>query len=155
MDLNGPVGMIVTALLLLGMAIWLGGFVALISVARSVRATLPADQRVAFFRHLGPRYGIVATTALLVALAAGALMLASGPWTAISTALIWTAIGLLCLGVLQARRMTRLRRGALQSPADARFAARIGIEARWALVLRAGIGLVSLALLALGLIRTV
>lgn len=56
----------------------------------------------------------------------------------------------LAVGVAQARRMTRLRAAALADPSDSRFTHRIRSGAHTATVLRAAIGLLSLALIALG-----
>jgi hypothetical protein len=54
------------------------------------------------------------------------------------------------VAVHQARRMTRLRRDLVSMPADTLLAARIGREARAAWVLRAALGLLSVALVVLG-----
>jgi hypothetical protein len=53
-------------------------------------------------------------------------------------------------GVVQARGMTRLRQRAVREPGDAALTARIERNARRALVLRALIGALTVALLALG-----
>ncbi|MFY9650898.1 hypothetical protein, partial [Trebonia sp.] len=53
-------------------------------------------------------------------------------------------------GVVQARRMTRLRRAALRDPGSAELAAKVRCGARNAVVLRASIAALSLALLGLG-----
>jgi hypothetical protein len=54
------------------------------------------------------------------------------------------------LGIGQARRMTRLRRSALDRPGETTLAARVNRCAVHAGVLRGLIGVLSLALLALG-----
>jgi len=54
------------------------------------------------------------------------------------------------VGVVQARRMTRLRRASLAASEDAALASGVRRGARAATLLRASIGLLSLALIALG-----
>lgn len=155
----GPAGQAaLLGLLVLSGAIWLGGWVALFLLARSTTATLSREARVAFFRHFGRRYGVVATGALLVGLTAGILLLAAVPWTRLSTCLVAVAAILLLVlgvGVLQARRMTRLRRALLATSADTTLAARVARGARTAIVLRAAIGAISLLILVLAVLRAV
>ncbi|MGH7498639.1 MAG: hypothetical protein ACREL3_07300, partial [Gemmatimonadales bacterium] len=55
----------------LASAIWVGGLVAIFVAARAASRTLDPAQRVAFFRSLGRTYGVVGTTALLVAIVSG------------------------------------------------------------------------------------
>lgn len=57
-------------------------------------------------------------------------------------------------GVAQARRMTRLRRHALRDAEDVGMADWLRRAARRATLLRAGIGALSLALIALGALLT-
>lgn len=139
--------------LLIAGSVWVGGYVAIGVVARvTVRTLGPAD-RVAFFRALGRVYGIVGTVALALALGSGAALAADRPWDGTLTATAALAAALvaaLAFGVLQARRMTRLRRDALDRPGDAALAARVRSGARNASLLRASIGLLSLAVLILG-----
>ncbi|NKZ05558.1 hypothetical protein [Actinomadura latina] len=136
-------------------SVWFGGFVAIGVVARVTFRTLGPTDRVAFFRALGRMYGIVGTAALVIALGSGAALVAGRPWggtltaTAVLAAALVAALG---FGVLQARRMTRLRRDALAHPDDEPLAARVRRGARGAGLLRASIGLLSLALLILGTI---
>ncbi|MGH3404602.1 MAG: hypothetical protein ACRDRJ_19185, partial [Streptosporangiaceae bacterium] len=59
-------------------------------------------------------------------------------------------VSCLTVAVVQARRMTRLRRCALAAPADAGLARRLSQGARAAAVLRATIGALSLTLIVLG-----
>ncbi|MEU5995012.1 hypothetical protein ABZ806_39060 [Spirillospora sp. NPDC047418] len=139
--------------LLIATSVWFGGFVAIGVVARvTVRTLGPAD-RVAFFRALGRLYGIVGTAALVLAIGTGAALVADHPWdgTLTATAVLTAAlVAALAFGVLQARRMTRLRRDSLAHPDNASLAARVRRGARSAGVLRASIGLLSLAVLVLG-----
>lgn len=143
--------------LVLAAAVWVGGFVVIVVVARVARRTVPPAERIAFFGTLGRHYGLVSVLALLAGLATGAVLLAGRPWTGplIATA---TVGGLLVVGTLvgvaQARRMTRLRRHALRDPEDVGMADRLRRAARCATLLRAGIGALSLALVALGALLT-
>lgn len=134
-------------------AVWVGGFVVLVVVAGVAGRTLEPGVRVAFFRALGRRYGVVGGVALAAGLVASAVLLAHRPWTGLLTAAA-TVAGLLVLasvaGVVQARRLTRLRRRALAEGADAVLAARVRRTARRARLLRAGIGGLSPVLVVLG-----
>jgi hypothetical protein len=157
-DLSTPLHGVLLGLLLVSSAIWLGGWVALVVLARSTTATLSRAERVKFFRHFGRRWGIVSTVALLVAYAAGGILLAASPWTAISTGLVVVAVVILLVlgvGVLQARRMSHLRHSAAAAPHDAQLASRVRTGGRRATMLRAGIGVLSLAMLVLAVIRVV
>jgi hypothetical protein len=133
-------------------AVWVGGFVTLVVVARAARHTIGAAERVAFFRALGRGYGVVSGVALLVGLVSGALLLAGRPWTGPVIATVAVAALLVAgtvAGVAQARRLTRLRRRALT---EAALADRVRAAARRAALLRAGIGGLSVALVALGVV---
>jgi hypothetical protein len=154
--LPAPLVGVLLGLLVVSSAIWLGGWVALVIVARSTTATLSRHDRVAFFRHFGPRFGIVATIALVVADASGVILLARTTWTAVSTWLVVLAVVILsalAVGVLQARRMTRLRRATAAAPDDATLATRVRRGARSALVLRAGLGVLTLATVVLAVVQ--
>lgn len=141
--------------LVVATAIWVGGFVAIAVVARVARSTLQPAQQVVFFRGLGRSYGTVASVALAVALGTGAALVADRAWdvtlsaaAVVAAALVVTTV----VGVAQARRMTRLRRRALDERDDAELAARLRRGASRAWVLRALIGGLSLALVALGVV---
>lgn len=149
---------VVLGVLLVSSAVWLGGWVALVVVSRSTSATLDRAARVAFFRHFGRRWGIVSTVALLLAYATGGMFLFATTWDSVSTWLVVLAVTLLVIlgpGVLQARRMSRLRRAALAAPADEQLASRVRSSRRAAVALRGGIGLLSLAMLVLAVTRVV
>lgn len=138
---------------LLAACIWVGGYVAIAVVAQTARATLGPAERVQFFRALGRRYLVVGAPALAVALGGGAGLLSEHGWDATVAAAVAVAIALvaaLAIGVVQARRMTRLRAAALAKPDDPDLERGVQRGARGALVLRASIGLLSLALIALG-----
>lgn len=138
----------------LGSCVWVGGYVAIAVVARVASRTIEPAQRVAFFRGLGRSYLLVGGSALLVALATGAglasdhvgdqgLLVAT---VAVAAVLIVSLV----VGVVQARRLTRLRATALTARDDEPLALHVRREARAATLLRAAIGLLSLALIALG-----
>jgi uncharacterized membrane protein len=134
-------------------AIWVGGFIAIGVVARAAAPTIGPADRVAFFRALGRSYGVVGGVALVVALGTGAVLLSGRPWDAalISTVAVAAALVLATVtGVLQARRMTVLREAALQQRDDAQLGGRVVRDARRATALRSVIGLLTLALVALG-----
>jgi hypothetical protein len=137
---------------LLGCCVWVGGFVAIAVVARVARQQLDRPAQVAFFRALGRGYVRLGGPALLVALAAGAALLASRPWDPAALAALLMAGSLLLVtaaGIVQARGMTRLRARALGAPDDGALAARVRRGAVRAGLLRASMGALSLALLAI------
>jgi uncharacterized membrane protein len=141
------------ALHALAASIWVGGLVVIFVVARAASATLDPATRVAFFRSLGRRYGVVGSVALLVALATGALLLRGHPWDRllIATAIVAGALLVAAvLGMAQARAMTRLRRQALSGAGSVGLTPRIRRGAALAGVLRGAIALLTLALVVLG-----
>jgi uncharacterized membrane protein len=138
---------------MLASCVWVGGYVAIAVVARVAVRTLEPAQRVAFFRGLGRSYLRVGAPALVVALGTGAGLAGDHAWDAALLATAVTAaalVGSLAVGVAQARRMTRLRVAALETPHDEPLVRRVRRGARAATLLRAAIGLLSLALIALG-----
>lgn len=144
-----------SGVLVLAAAVWVGGFVTLVVVARVARQTVGPAERVAFFRRLGRGYAVVAGPALAVALASGASLLYDHRWDGMLVATLIVAAALVAatlVGVAQARQMTRLRRGAVQRSDDAALAGRVRRGARTAGILRALIGALSIALLALGVV---
>ena len=146
-------GTTLTAVLVLATAVWVGGLVAIFVVARVARVTLEPKERVAFFRGLGRVYGPTGGAALTVALASAAVLAATRRWDGQLTAGTAVAAGLVAVtvaGVIQARRMTRLRQDALRDPGRPELAAKVRQGARNAAMLRAAIAALSLALLALG-----
>lgn len=138
---------------LLAACVWVGGFVAIGVVARVARRELEAPAGVAFFRSLGRSYGRVGGSALAVAVITGAALLAQRGWDRTAGAAALLALALIlatAAGVVQARRMTRLRQRALHGPFDPVVDALIEQGARRALILRTTIGTLSLVLLAFG-----
>lgn len=136
---------------LLATSIWVGGFVAIVVVARVARDQLDQRTRVSFFRALGRAYGVVGCAALAVALASGVALLSSREWDAAALVAVLVAAALVAAtaaGIVQARGMTRLRRDAAES-GDPEVEARVRRGAARAAALRATIGVLSIALLAL------
>jgi hypothetical protein len=146
------VRVLLTAVLLLAACVWVGGYVAIGVVARVATRTLEPAARISFFRGLGRSYVRVGTPALLVALGVGAVLVGDRGWDGRATAAAVLAallLAALAFGVAQARRMTRARTAALSSGSP-EFAARVRRGARAATALRAGIGVLTLALVVLG-----
>ena len=107
---------VLAAIELVSASVWIGGLAAVAVVARVARRQLAETARVAFFRDLGRRYLRVGATALAVAYADGAVLLARGPWSDGKSAALGCAIALALVtaaGVAQARSLTRLRTAAL------------------------------------------
>lgn len=137
----------------LASSVWVGGYVAIAVVARVASRTLTPQQRIAFFRGLGRSYLLVGCPALVVALGTGAALASDHAWDGVLVATVVIAGALivsLAVGVAQARRMTRLRAAALAASHDRPATRSVQRGARAATVLRAAIGLLSLALIALG-----
>ncbi len=142
-----------TGVLVFTAAVWMGGLVAIFIVARVATRTLGTAERVAFFRGLGRAYGPVGGLALAAALGSGAALLAGRPWNGLCTAAAVVTGFLLTVtaaGVVQARKMTRIRQRALVQPGNGQLAGHIRRAARTAGLLRAAIGALSLTLIALG-----
>ena len=139
--------------LLLATSVWIGGFVAIAIVARVARHELDLPTRIAFFRRLGRRYLVVGGGSLAVALGSGGSLLALGDWTPTKTVAAALGIALALatvVGVIQARELTRMRRrNLLRSRETAAAEAERSAAARAAL-LRASIGALTFALLAVG-----
>lgn len=151
--MSGTAEAIVLAVLILATSIWIGGYVAIAVVARTATATLDAATRVVFFRSLGRSYLLVGLPALIVALAAGAVQARHERWSALLIATAVVAAVLLAsfaVAVMQARRMTRLRRRLLESPDDRQMRDQVRRGARAAGALRGVLGLLSVALVFLG-----
>jgi uncharacterized membrane protein len=151
--MSGTAEAIVLAVLVLATSIWIGGYVAIAVVARTATTTLDAATRVVFFRSLGRSYLLLGLPALIVALAAGAVQARHERWSALLIATAVVAAVLLAsfaVAVMQARRMTRLRRRLLESPDDRQMRDQVRRGARAAGGLRGVLGLLSVALVFLG-----
>ncbi len=139
--------------LVISAAVWVGGYVAIVVVARAATTSLDRAGRIALFRALGRAYLRVGIPALLIAYGCGAGLLRDHPVdptviiTAVTAAVL---LAVLVLGVLQARRMTHLRLRALAAPQGLDVQGRVTAAARRAAGLRGVIGLLSLTLVILG-----
>lgn len=157
-SLPTPAEASLTAVLVLAASVWIGGIVAIFVVARVAHVTLGTAERVKFFRGLGRAYGPVGGIALVIALACGIVLAAARPWSGALIASAVVAAGLVAVtvaGVVQARRMTRLRQAALREPGNPKLTAKVRQGARNAALLRASIAALSLALLALAVVVAV
>jgi hypothetical protein len=137
----------------LSSCIWAGGYVAIAVVARVAARTLHPAQRVVFFRGLGRSYLLVGAPALVIALGTGGGLVSGHGWDGLLVAAVVVAaalVGSLAIGVVQARRMSRLRATALSANEAGPFNNRVRQGARSAAMLRATIGVLTLALIALG-----
>jgi len=133
--------------------VWVGGYFTIGVVARIATHALEPKQRVAFFHGLGRSYLPIGASALAIALGTGAALASTRAWDWQLIAAVVAAAALvisLAVGVAQARRMTRLRSAALASPHTDALVHDVHRGARAATLLRAVIGLLSLALIALG-----
>lgn len=140
-------------LLLLAASVWVGGIVVTLIVKQVVDRRLDAVAAVAFFRDFGRRFGVVGGVALVVALATGGALLTDRGWDALAVVAIVLAAAVVVVtgvGVRQARAIGTLRDRALRVPDDRRLADELRRAARRASGLRATIGLLTLALVALG-----
>lgn len=158
LTLPGPAESSLAAVLVFATAVWVGGLLAIFVVARVAHATLGAAERVTFFRGLGRAYGPVGGAALAIALASGAVLATAHRWDGqltASTAIAACLVAVTIAGVVQARRMTRLRQAALHDPGSPGLTAKVRQGARNAAALRAAIAALSLALLTLGVLVAV
>ena len=146
---------ILSGILILAASMWIGGLFAIAIVARVTNRVLEPTARVAFFRALGRAYGIVGTASLVVAYATGATLLRNTGWdpATIAAAVVSAALAVaLAAATLQARRMTRLRGQALDQADDMALDTRVRRCAVGARALRGLIGVLSLTLLAIGVL---
>ena len=144
---------ILLTILILSTSVWVGGYVAIVVVARTTTTTLDSASRIAFFRSFGRSYFWIGCPALLVALITGGLLLRGRELDALVICTIVLAVVLLALfalAVVQARRMTTLRTRAVEHSDDEHVAMRVRRGGRTAGILRAVLGVLSLVLVVLG-----
>jgi uncharacterized membrane protein len=139
-------------ILVLAASVWIGSLVCLVVVASAARSSLDAPTRVAFFRALGRRYGMVGGGALATVIGVGLAMgWPPSSWDRLedtAAALTAAVVVATAAGVGQARGMTRLRQRSLERPTDPSLAERVRLGARVATVLRGLIAALSLAVVA-------
>ena len=138
---------------LVAASIWVGSLVCLAVVTAAARRVLDTPSQVALFRAVGRRYGLVGTTALLVAIGTGlALSWPPAAWSPITDSAVALA-GLLVIasgvGMAQARAMTRLRRQATSAPEDQGLAVSVRRGRLLANMLRGLMAAVTLAIVVL------
>lgn len=151
--MSHPVEAIVLAVFAAAASIWVGGYVAIMVVARSASQVLDSATRVAFFRSLGRLYFWVGAPALVVAVATGGVLardLTDEGLFWVIVVIVAVLLASFAVAVIQARRMTRLRRSLVSAPDDESLRARVSRGARAAGILRAVLGLLSLAVVILG-----
>lgn len=157
MNLELPVALakVLVGLLILASGVWIGGFVSLIVFSASSKAALPRPERVALFRQVGHRYLRIAVAAAVLVVIPGVILLVARPFDGLTIAVLVLATAIVAVtwvGVRQARAMTRMRKAALAHPeGDGAGAAAIERAAHRATLLRAGIGVLSLALFVVGI----
>lgn len=148
----GVVDVVAAGALMLGAAVWIGGFVTIVMVSWVASKTLRPSDRIAFFRRLGRVYGLTAAAALVLVIAGGGVLVRTRTWNgALTAASVVTAalVVTTAVGVAQAHAMTRRRGSALRDPGNPVLAARVARGARMATLLRALIAALSLVLFAL------
>lgn len=151
--MSGAAQPILLAAFILATSVWLGGYVAIAVVARVAAVTLTSAARVALFRALGRTFLRVGVPALVIALGTGAILLHRHRLDALLAVTVVIAVALvavLVVAVGQARRMTRLRRRALDWPEDEGLTTLVHRDARVAAALRTLLALLSLTLVILG-----
>jgi hypothetical protein len=144
-----------TVLLAVGMvagSVWVGSLVTIAVVSAVARRELDARSRVALFRGVGRAYQYVGTGSLLVAVAAGLVL--AWPLSESGVRAEFGLSGLLLVvsvvGMAQAKRMTVLRRRALDRPQETVALSAVASGARVAMALRGAITAVTFAMVALG-----
>lgn len=151
--MNPTLQVVFVTLLVLASGVWIGGIVTIVVVARAAKSSLEPAARVALFSALGKTYLGVGVGALLVAFATGGALLVQRGWDGVATSaalLAGSLVVVLAVAVAQARRMSDLRRQAVEATADAGLQEQIRLGGRSASALRGLLGLVSLALVVLG-----
>jgi hypothetical protein len=145
---------VLVAVAMVAASVWVGSLVSLAVVSAAARRTLDARSRVALFRTVGRSYQWVGTGSLLLAIALG-LALAwplseagSGVHAELVLSVVLVAVSV--VGMAQAKRMTAIRRRAVERPDDAGAAALVRRGARTAGALRGLIALVTLAMVVVG-----
>jgi hypothetical protein len=139
---------------MLGASIWIGSLACLAVVSIAARKALDPRARVALFRRVGRRYGIVGTASLLTAIAVGIALAWPlsdiGAATAVLFALAVVLVIATMAGMAQARRMTTHRQRLVSAPDDPGAAERVRRGAIVAGALRGSLAVITLVIVALG-----
>ncbi|HLR83740.1 MAG TPA: hypothetical protein VK059_02255 [Nocardioidaceae bacterium] len=144
---------LVLVVFMIASSIWIGGYVAIVVVARTSAATLESGSRIALFRSLGRTYLWVGLPALIVAYVTGGVLARNEPRDALLVSTVVVAlllVAFLAVAVAQAKRMSALRRELLASPDAAPLGEQVRRGARSAGALRGLLGLLSVTLVVLG-----
>lgn len=146
---------VLTALMVLGVGAWVGGFATVFVISRSSQATLAQAQRVGLFREFGRRYSVVAAAAMTLVLIPAAVLTYIDPTHTAALMLLVVALVIVAVSIpaiRQARRIGVLRRAALETPGDAAKADAVRRSARSATILRGVLAVASGLLVVLVLI---
>jgi putative copper export protein len=133
------VDLAIRSLHLIGAAVWAGGLVFLGIAAVVARQTIPAGERIAFFRVLGRRFAVVAAVAAAAIAATGIDMAVErlASWSVLLDSeygrILFAKIVLFALAVVEAvvhslvlgPRLGRLREALLEAPDDAALQASV------------------------------
>lgn len=139
----------VVAVHLLALSVWVGSFVTIAVFARISANVLDERGRIALFASVGRTYASVGPIALVIALITGVIT-AGRPstWAGATTVAVVVTLVLVLVsvaGMLQAHHMTGLRRALATEGAASGAAAAVARGATLATVLRAAIGVLTLA----------
>jgi len=142
------------ALEILVASVWIGSLVCLALVSNAARHALEPPARVALFRRVGRVYGVVGSASLFVGICGGAAL----AWPpsqfggTVSAALGLSVVlgGITIVGMLQARRMTKLRLRVIKSPGDPIAVEQLRRRAALAGALRGTMALLTLVVVVLG-----
>jgi len=145
---------VLIAIEMLAASVWVGSLVCLAIVSSAARHALDPTARVALFRRVGRAYGVVGSGSLLIAIAGGVALSwppsEFGGTTGVALGLSVVLGGITVLGMLQARRMTKLRQRVIQSPGDTIATALLRRGAAVAGALRGSMALLTLVIIGLG-----
>lgn len=147
---------LLTIILVLSTSVWLGGYLTIFIVALSSRRSLSPEARVDFFRALGRDYLPLGVAALVGGLGSGAYLLQLrgwGPLPYAASALGVALVVVLAVAVGQARALTKARARRLAA-GEAGTAADVKRNAASAGLLRALLGVITVALVVLGTLIT-
>lgn len=147
--MNLTLDTLLTFVLIVSAAIWIGGVITVIVLALVSKRTLNDEARVELFRTFGRTYLIVAGLALAVTAVIGWTFLARLEWSTELTRMAFAStllVVVLIAGVIQARNQTQLRAQLVAAPEDTALANKVQSRAIAATVLRTLIILITIGL---------